>query len=150
MMTLSLSFNMQIQTIRLCSLYSLASSLDSRVIFGLYRPFRAFLMMYFDSESRYSYDYGVHLPLTVSAILVLYNVTCYIYMRNFAIFCILVWLHMDAHQYVFFFQNLNILCIFSDRFFSGSGSVPVFWVDRFNDRSGSGNLAIITILRCLG
>jgi hypothetical protein len=55
----SLSFNMQIQTIRLCSLYSLASSLDSRVIFGLYRPFRAFLMMYFDSESRYSYDYGL-------------------------------------------------------------------------------------------
>jgi hypothetical protein len=76
---LSRSFSMQIQTIRLCSLYSLASSLDSRVIFGLYRPFRAFLMMYFDSESRYSYDYGVHLPLTVSAILVLYNVTCYIY-----------------------------------------------------------------------
>jgi hypothetical protein len=25
------------------------------------------------------------------------------------------------------------------RFFSGSGSVPVFWVDRFNNRSGSGN-----------
>jgi hypothetical protein len=96
----SLSFSMQIRTIRLCGLYSLAS----RVIFGLYRPFRAFLMMYFDSESRYSYDYGVHLPLIVSAILVLYNVTCYIYMRNFAIFCILVWLHMDAHQYVFFFK----------------------------------------------
>jgi hypothetical protein len=142
---LSLSFSMQIQTIRLCSLYSLASSLDSRVIFGLYRPFRAFLMMYFDSESRYSYDYGVHLPLTVSAILVLYNVTCYIYMRNFANFCILVWIHMDAHEYVFFFQNLNILCIFSDRFFDPVffrfrfGSV--FWVDRFNDRSGSGNFA---------
>jgi hypothetical protein len=100
----SLSFSMQIQTIRLCSLYSLASSLNSRVIFGLYRPFRAFLMMYFDSESRYSYDYGVHLPLTVSTILVLYNVTCYIYMRNFAIFCILVWIHMDAHEYVFFFK----------------------------------------------
>jgi hypothetical protein len=56
---LSLSFSMQIQTIRLCSLYSLASSLDSRVIFGLYRPFRAFLMMYFYSEFRYSYDYGL-------------------------------------------------------------------------------------------
>jgi hypothetical protein len=26
---------------------------------------------------------------------------------------------MDAHEYVFVFQNLNILCIFSDRFFSG-------------------------------
>jgi hypothetical protein len=47
---------------------------------------------------------------------------------------------MDAHEYVFFFQNLNILCIFSDRFFSGSGSVPVFWVDRFNNRSGPSNL----------
>ena len=105
---LSLSFSVQIYIIRLCSLYSLASSLDSRVIFGLYRPFRAFLMMYFDLKSKYSYDYGMHLPLTVSAILVLYNVTCYIYMRNFANFCILVWLHMDAHQYVFFFQNLNI------------------------------------------
>jgi hypothetical protein len=54
---------------------------------------------------------------------------------------------MDPHEYVFVFQNLNILCIFSDRFFDpfvfqffpGSGSVPVFWVDRFNDRSSSGN-----------
>ena len=46
---------------------------------------------------------------------------------------------MDAHEYVFVFQNLNILCIFSDWFFPGSGSVPVFGVDRFNDRSGSGN-----------
>jgi hypothetical protein len=96
-------------------------------------------MMYFDSESRYSYDYGVHLPLTVSAILVLYNVTCYIYMRNFANFCILVWIHMDAHEYVFFFQNLNILCIFSDRFLICFFSIPVFWVDRFNNQSGSGN-----------
>jgi hypothetical protein len=84
-------------------------------------------------------DSGVHLPLIVSAILVLYNVTCYIYMRNFANFCILVWIHMDAHEYVFFFQNLNILCIFSDRFFD---PVSVFWVDRFNDRFGSGNLAL--------
>jgi hypothetical protein len=24
---------------------------------------------------------------------------------------------MDAHEYVFVFRNLNILCIFSDRFF---------------------------------
>ena len=78
-------------------------------------------------------DSGVHLPLTVSAILVLYNVTCYIYMRNFANFCILVWIHMDAHEYVFFFQNLNILCIFSDRFFD-----PVFF--RFRFRFGSGFL----------
>jgi hypothetical protein len=109
---LSLSFNMQIQSIRLCSLYSLTSSLDSRVIFGFYRPFRAFLMMYFDSESRYSYDYGVHLPLIVSAILVLYNVTCYIYMRNFTNFCILVWIHMDAHEYVFFLSKFEYFMYF--------------------------------------
>jgi hypothetical protein len=32
---------------------------------------------------------------------------------------------MDAHEYVFFFQNLNILCIFSDQFFSGFFPVPV-------------------------
>ena len=51
---------------------------------------------------------------------------------------------MDAHEYVFVFQNLNILCIFSDRFFPGSGSVLIFGVDRFNDRSGSGNLAFDT------
>jgi hypothetical protein len=29
----------------------------------------------------------------------------------------MVWIHMDAHEYVFAFQNLNILCIFSDQFF---------------------------------
>jgi hypothetical protein len=45
----------------------------------------------------------------------------YIYMRNFTNLCIMVWIHMDAHEYVYFFQNLNILCIFSDWFFSGSG-----------------------------
>jgi hypothetical protein len=38
---------------------------------------------------------------------------------------------MDTHEYVFVFQNLNILCIFSDRFFD-----PVF--SRF--RFGSGFL----------
>ena len=55
---------------------------------------------------------------------------------------------MDAHEYVFVFQNLNILCIFSDRFFDlvffwffpDSGSVPVFGVDWFNERSGSCNI----------
>jgi hypothetical protein len=58
-------------------------------------------------------------------------------------FSIMVWIHMDAHEYVFFFQNLNILCIFSDYFFDpvffriwfGSG----FWVNQFNNLSGSGN-----------
>jgi hypothetical protein len=47
-------------------------------------------------------------------------------MRNFANLCIMVWIHMDAHEYVFVFQNLNILCIFSDRFFD-----PVFSRFRF-------------------
>jgi hypothetical protein len=66
--------------------------------------------------------------LTLSAILVLYTITCYIYMRNFANLCIMVWnldwmhmniyeklckfvynglesgfwnwIHMDAHEYI--------------------------------------------------
>jgi hypothetical protein len=61
-------------------------------------------------------------------------------MRNFANLCIMVWIHMDAHEYVFVFQNLNILCIFSDRFFSVFFPVPVFGVDRSNDRFGSGDI----------
>jgi hypothetical protein len=48
----------------------------------------------------------------------------------------------------FFFEKLNILCIFRNRFFdpvlfrffSGSGSVPFFGVDRFDDRFGSCNI----------
>jgi hypothetical protein len=48
---------------------------------------------------------------------------------NFANLCIMVWIHMDTHEYVFVFQNLNILCIFSDRFFD-----PVFF--RFFPGSG--------------
>ena len=70
---LSLSFSMQIQIIRLCSLYSFASSLDSRVSFGLYRPFRVFLMMYFDSDIHMTMDSWS--ALTLSAILVLYTIT---------------------------------------------------------------------------
>jgi hypothetical protein len=50
-------------------------------------------------------------------------------------------MHMNMY---FFFEKLNILCIFRNRFFdlvlfrffSGSGPVPVFGVDRF----GSGNI----------
>ena len=49
-------------------------------------------------------------------------------------------MHMNMY---FFFEKLNILCIFSDRFlirfFSGYGPVPVFGVDWFDDRSGSCN-----------
>jgi hypothetical protein len=37
---------------------------------------------------------------------------------------------------MFFFQNLNILCIFGQLVFSGSG----FGVDRFDGRSGSDNI----------
>jgi hypothetical protein len=59
---------MLIQIIRLCSLYSLESSLDSRVIFGLYRPFRAFFMMYFDLDIHMTMDSWS--ALTLSAILV--------------------------------------------------------------------------------
>jgi hypothetical protein len=50
-------------------------------------------------------------------------------------------MHMNMYL---FFKNLNILCIFNDRFFD-----PVFFrfrlfgVDRFNDRFGSGNIDII-------
>jgi hypothetical protein len=39
---------------------------------------------------------------------------------------------MDTHEYVFVFQNLNILCIFSDRFFD-----PVFFRFRFFGSTGS-------------
>jgi hypothetical protein len=49
-------------------------------------------MMYFDS--------AIHMDswsaLTLSAILVLYTITCYIYMRNFANLCIMVW-NLDSH-----------------------------------------------------
>jgi hypothetical protein len=54
-------------------------------------------------------------------------------------------MHMNMY---FFFEKLNILCIFRNRFFdpvlfrffSGSGPVPVFGVDRFDDRFGSCNI----------
>jgi hypothetical protein len=53
-----------------------------------------------------------------------------IYMRNFSYLCIMVWILMDAHEYIcFFFQNLNILCIFWSIFFFDSGLVHIFWVD---------------------
>ena len=84
-------------------------------------------MMYFDSKSKYSYDYGVHFPLTVSAILVY--------------LCIMVWIHMDAHEHVFVFQNLNILCIFSDRFFD-----PVFFRFRFLGSTGSMTSPVLVTL----
>jgi hypothetical protein len=41
----------------------------------------------------------------------------WVFFNNFANLCIMVWIHMNTHEYVFVFQNLNILCIFSDRFF---------------------------------
>jgi hypothetical protein len=50
-------------------------------------------------------------------------------------------MHMNIYV---FFQNLNILCIFWStgflvQFFSSSGPVHIFGVDRFDDRSGSDN-----------
>jgi hypothetical protein len=74
----------------------------------------------------------VHLPLTVIAILVLYNVTCYI--NIYEKLCKFLYIGLASHgctSICFFFQNLNILCIFSDRFFD-----PVFFRFRF----GSGLL----------
>jgi len=64
----------------------------------------------------------------------------YIYMRNFANLCIMVWIHMDAHEYVFFFSKFEyfvyfLVTSFLIRFLAGSGSVSGFLVDR----SGSGN-----------
>jgi hypothetical protein len=63
-------------------------------------------------------------------------------MRNFANLCIMVWIHMDAHEYVFFFQNLNILCIFSDQFFD-----PFFFRFRFFGSTGSTTgLVLVTLI----
>jgi hypothetical protein len=55
--------------------------------------------------------------------------TLAIYMRNFAYLCIMVWIYMDAHEYICIFQNLNILCIFwLTNFLVWFFSVPVeFW-----------------------
>jgi hypothetical protein len=55
-------------------------------------------MMYFDSDIHMTMDSWT--ALTLTAILVLYTITCYIYMRNFANFCIMVWIHMDAQEYI--------------------------------------------------
>jgi hypothetical protein len=57
-----------------------------------------------------------------------------IYMRNFAYLCIVVWIHMDIHEYIcFFFQNLNILCIFVQSIFWSVFFFFLFWF-----QSGSG------------
>jgi hypothetical protein len=55
-------------------------------------------MMYFDSDIHMTMDPWS--ALTLSAILVLYNITCYIYMRKFTNLCIMVWIHIDAHEYI--------------------------------------------------
>jgi hypothetical protein len=61
-----------------------------------------------------------------------------VFFLNFANLCIMVWIHMDTHEYVFVFQNLNILCIFSDQFFD-----PVFSWFRFLGSTGS---VLVTLL----
>jgi hypothetical protein len=48
---------------------------------------------------------------------------------------------MDAHEYVFFFQNLNLLCIFSDRFFA-----LVFFPFRFFGSTGSMTSPVLVTL----
>jgi hypothetical protein len=55
-------------------------------------------MMYFDSAIHMTMDSWS--ALTLSAILVLYTIICYIYMRNFANLCIMFWIHMDPHEYI--------------------------------------------------
>ena len=46
-----------------------------------------------------------------------------IYMRKFAYLCIMVWIHMDAHEYISFFSKFEyFMYILIDRFFG-----PVFW-----------------------
>jgi hypothetical protein len=90
---------MQIQIIRSCSVYSLESSLDSRVIFGLYSPFRVFLMMYFDADIHMTMDSWS--ALTLSVILVLYTITCfiyiYIYIYIYEKLCKFVYNGLDSH-----------------------------------------------------
>jgi hypothetical protein len=97
-------------------------------------PFRAFLMMYFDLESRYSYDYGLWSALATYCQCYFGFIQCYLLYiyEKLCKFCILVWIHMDAHEYGFFFQNLNILCIFSDWFFD-----PVFFRFQLFGSTGS-------------
>jgi hypothetical protein len=52
---------------------------------------------------------------------------------------------MDAHEYVFVFQNLNILCIFSDCFFD-----PVFsWIRFLGSTSSMTSLVLVTLVKCL-
>jgi hypothetical protein len=53
-------------------------------------------MMYFDLDIHMTMDSWS--ALTLSAILVLYTITCYIYMRNFANLCIMVWMHMNIYE----------------------------------------------------
>jgi hypothetical protein len=75
-----------------------------------------------------------------------------IYMRIFAYLCIMVWIQMDAHEYICcFFQNLNILCIFWStgflvQFFSSSIPVHIFGVSRFGHQSDSDNIGTNTHL----
>jgi hypothetical protein len=53
-------------------------------------------------------------------------------MRNFGNLCIMVWIHMDAHEYVFVFRKIEYFMIFSDRFFD-----PVFFRFRYLGLTGS-------------
>jgi hypothetical protein len=72
--------------------------------------------------------------IALGAILVI--CTLAIYMRNFAYLCIMVSIHMGAHEYICFFSKLEYFMYFLvDRFFSSSSPVHIFGVDQFNDQS---------------
>ena len=65
--------------------------------------FGASLLMYFGSEPQRC--------IALGAIWIFAPIFA-IYMRNFAYFVLMVWIHMYAHEYICFLQNMNILCIF--------------------------------------
>jgi hypothetical protein len=73
----------------------------------------------------------------------LYQPLIALYMRKFANLCIMVWIHMDAHEYLYicmYVLNLNILCIFwlisfVVRFCFRIFSILVSAVDRSNSNN---------------
>ena len=65
--------------------------------------FGASLLMYFGSEPQRCNALG--------AILDICTHICYIY-EKLDISVLMVWIHMYAHEYICFLQNMNILCIF--------------------------------------
>ena len=78
------------------------------------------------------FRYGLHLVLFW-----LYALFLAIYMRNFAYLCIMVWIHMDAHEYRYNFSKFQYFMYFwwtsfMTRFWSGSNPVMILEVNRFD------------------